>query len=376
MPDKIKFFTVDFRDNFAYISDKKFPIGSFVINFLNQFYEDDLALRISCMSIDNFMVSRTMEQGYINEKEFLGVGKEILYILDVLPRLMPFNLLDVESEKNLIAETFTKENAAYLMKYYTKRANISLKDEGIHSMHIMPDGYGKFCKEATKFLNRVNHFLEFYGSFCEDFSKAHDKLIKFIKGLDDIESYNESGLLEHAHKIFGIDRFSVSSEYVAIPKSSKSEEMILAKRTHFGSYYSFIITDFFEGLHYGHYPRRCEVCKKYFLMESARKQKYCTGFAPLEFTDGEKITCRKFAAKNKQKELAENDPIIDIYSRRCSCIRAEQSKGKIDKDFADAAKDMAKDLMYKFRREDDYTLEDFKRDMEKDNLYKLVKDNR
>ena len=33
---------------------------------------------------------------------------------------------------------------------------------------------------------------------------------------------------------------------------------------------------------------------------------------------------------------------------------------KIDKDFADAAKDMAKDLMYKFRREDDYTLEDFK----------------
>ena len=95
MPDKIKFFTVDFRDNFAYIGDKKFPIGSFVVNFLNQFYEDDLALRISCMSIDNFMVSRTMEQGYINEKEFLGVGKEILYILDVLPRLIPFNLLDV-----------------------------------------------------------------------------------------------------------------------------------------------------------------------------------------------------------------------------------------------------------------------------------------
>lgn len=35
---------------------------------------------------------------------------------------------------------------------------------------------------------------------------------------------------------------------------------------------------------------------------------------------------------------------------------------------------MAKDLMYKFRREDDYTLEMFKRDMKKNNLYKLVEE--
>ena len=39
MPDNIKFFTIDFRDAFAYIGDKKFPVGSFVIHFLNQFYE-------------------------------------------------------------------------------------------------------------------------------------------------------------------------------------------------------------------------------------------------------------------------------------------------------------------------------------------------
>ncbi|MBS6598975.1 MAG: hypothetical protein KH292_06735, partial [Collinsella sp.] len=36
----------------------------------------------------------------------------------------------------------------------------------------------------------------------------------------------------------------------------------LARRLYFDSYYSFIITDFFEGLHYGHYPRKCGICKK------------------------------------------------------------------------------------------------------------------
>ncbi len=78
--------------------------------------------------------------------------------------------------------------------------------------------------------------------------------------------------------------------------------------------------------------------------------------------------------KTSKKELAKNAPIVDICSRRCSCIRTEQSKKKIDKEFAYAAKDMAKDLMYKFRREDDYALEMFKRDMKKNNLYKLVED--
>ena len=374
MPDKIKFFTVDFRDNFAYIGDKKFPVGSFVINFLNQFYEDDSAARVGSMTVYNYLLTKSMESGYIDEKNFLGAGEEILYILNVLPRFMPYNFLDVEGEKNIIKDMFTKENASYLMKYYTERGKFSLKDEGYHFFNVKPDGYDVFCKEATQFADTVLYTLKFYDSFSRDFSKAHDKFKKFLRGLDNVEHYNESGLLEYAHSIFGVDRFNLDAEYVAIPKNNKNNDMMLAKRLHFSNFYSFIITDFFEGLHYGHYPRQCEVCKKYFLMESARKQKYCTGFAPLELTGGEKITCRKFAAKNKQKELAENDPIVDIYSRRCSCIRAEQSKNKIDKEFADKAKEIAKDLMYKFRREDGYTLEMFKRDMKKNNLYKMVEE--
>ena len=98
------------------------------------------------------------------------------------------------------------------------------------------------------------------------------------------------------------------------------------------------------------------------------------GFAPFNLTGGEKITCRKFAAKNNQKELAKNDKITDIYNRRCSCIRAEKSQGIISEEFAENAKRLAKDLKHKFRRDDNYTAEDFERDMEKHNLYKAVED--
>ena len=64
MPDNIKFFTIDFRDSFAYIGDKKFPVGSFVIHFLNQFYEDDSAARVGSMTVYNYLLTKSMESGY------------------------------------------------------------------------------------------------------------------------------------------------------------------------------------------------------------------------------------------------------------------------------------------------------------------------
>ena len=372
MPDKIKFFTADYRDKFVYIGKYKFKVGCFVVDFLNKFYDDDTAARISCMTLDNYVVSTNMELGFVNEHEFLRARDEILYILNILPRLLPFNLLDVESEKKLIQETFTKENAAYLMEYYTRRAEVSLKDEGTHLFGTTPDGYNEFCKEATAFVNRVSYLLRFYDSFREDFDKAHTKLISFIKGLDSLEHYNESSLLAHAYKIFGTNRFNVGVEYVAVPKSSKSSEQMLVKRLHFRSYYSFILTDFFEGLALGHYPRRCEVCKQYFLMENARRQKYCTGYAPTELTGGKQLTCRQYAAKMGKKEKAADDPIKTIYEKRCSCIRAEISKGAIDMEFAEAAKELAKELKIRADYDDNYTFEEYQRNMERDNLYKMV----
>ena len=97
----------------------------------------------------------------------------------------------------------------------------------------------------------------------------------------------------------------------------------------FESYYSFVLTDFFEGLHHGHYPRRCEVCKQYYLMQSARRQKYCTyGTAP-ELYHGEKISCRRYAIIQGKAERAKDNPLKAAYDRRCSAIRSEKSRGTI-----------------------------------------------
>ena len=370
MPDKIKFFTADYRDKFVYIKKNKFPIGSFVVDFLNQYEENDNGARIASMRYDNWMLSSTMERGYINDYEFVKAGKERLNILDVLPCISPFQYLDIEAEKKLIAETFTKENANYILKYYQQRAKVSLQDEGAMSLDILPDGYAEFSKEANKLLTRVKALLQFYENIGNDMIKAFEKLTEFVWGLEDLEHYKENELLTLAYDIFGVDRFNIATEYAAITKGKKK---MLVKRLHFKTFYSFILTDFFEGLALGHYPRQCEVCETYFLMKNARKQKYCTGFAPLDITDGKELTCRQYAAMVGRKELAGNDPVKDIYTKRCACIRSEASRGKISENFAEAAKELAKELKTRYDYDKKYTFKEYQKDMERDNLYQEVK---
>ena len=369
MPDKIKFFTADYRDKFVYIKKNKFPIGSFAVDFLNQYEENDNGARIVSMRYDNWMISSQMERGYINDYAFVKAGKEILYILDVLPNISPFQYLDIETEKKLIAETFTKENADYILKYYQQRAKVSLQDEGAMSLDILPEGYAEFSKEANKLLIRVKALLQFYENIGNDMIKAFENLTEFVWSLDDLEHYNENELLTLAYDTFGVDRFNITTEYAAV---SKGKKKMLVKRLHFKTFYSFILTDFFEGLALGHYPRQCEVCETYFLMTNARKQKYCTGFAPLDMTDGKKLTCRQYAAVEGRKELAGNDPVKDIYNKRCACIRTEISRGTISWDFGYAAKELAKELKTRFDYEEDYAYEEYQKDMERDNLYREV----
>ena len=104
-------------------------------------------------------------------------------------------------------------------------------------------------------------------------------------------------------------------------------------------------------------------------MTSARKQEYCTGMAPQELR-GRRVTCRKYAAAMGRKERAENDPITDLYNRRCSVIRTEKSRGTLTEEFAQAAKRLAKEHKQWAFQDDAYAATQYSLDMDREQLYK------
>ena len=58
--------------------------------------------------------------------------------------------------------------------------------------------------------------------------------------------------------------------------------------------------------------------------------------------------------------------------QRMLCIRTEASRGKISEDFAEVAKELAKELKTRCDYNEKYTFEEYQRDMERDNLYQKV----
>ena len=371
------FFTADYRDGRVVFGSKSYPAGVFATHLLNQFYIKDTAARIAVFRDDlNYHILAQLSNGYLNITEFVKTGANTLEALKALPKLRPFDGLNIEEIQNTVTTLFTAETGKKICGYFADKAKLSLltQDE-------IAAGTADRMKNVTDFsviesnITEIKSILLFFDSLADDLILAHGNVLNFCNRIDEAERLDETHLLPLALEIFVDHHFTQSGRYISVKKNAKSVTGTVAKRLNFDSYYSFILTDFFEGLHYGHYPRKCEICGKYFLMQSARRQKYCSyGIAP-ELYRGKKITCRKYAAVLNRKEKAENDPIVSLYNRRCGAIRTEVGRCTISKDFGEAAKHLAKEHKLRALVDDQYAKTQYKKDMSREALYAEVDRN-
>ena len=365
------FFTADYRDGRVIFGGKHYPAGMFAVHLLNQFYINDTAARIAVFRDSlNFHILRQLQDGYLNISDFVKTGANTLQSFKTLPKLKPFDGLKAEEIRSTVETLFTEQIGQEICEYFAAKTKLSLlpQDEIAAGTAERIKRMADFSATEEK-ITEIQSILRFFDTLSEDLIDAHGKLIKFCEHIDEAERLDEAHLLPLALKVFGEHHFTQSGKYIAVKKNAKSVNAALAKRLNFDSYYSLILTDFFEGLHYGHYPRRCEICGKYFLMQSARRQKYCSyGIAP-ELYRGNKISCRKYAAVLNRKEKSENDPIAAVYNRRCAAIRTECGRGTIKVEFAETAKRLAKEHKLRAQTDDRYAKEEYRKDMSREALY-------
>lgn len=370
--DKISFFSADYRDGRVHIGGKSYPAGTFAAHLLNQYYENDTAARIGVFTTDNWQLEKMLRLGYLKVSDYVNAGERMVNIFTALPWLKPFDMLGTDDEHNRIATLFSEENGHIISEYFSRRAKIGQMDVGQIVFPNLPKEYEKdFFDRTEALLGEVNATLSFYDTLSADIRNSFEKLRVFVSRVNEADRFDEEHLLPIALEVFGSVPFPVTTEYVPIKKASRSKTATLARRLYFDSYYSFVMTDFFEGLHYGHYPRRCDICKKYFLMTSATRQKYCTGYAPFKLK-GKAITCRKYAARINRKELAAGNPVIRIYKNRCSVLRMERKRGTVTEEFASTALDLAKERMQRAKEDAEYANSQYESDMSREKLYAEV----
>ena len=358
-------FSAVFRDGRVHIGEKVYGAGYCAVQLLNQYYTDDSALRITSQGMRLRIPQSTMETGFLDVHDYIRAGEAIQKMLIALPRFKPFDCMNLAAEQERIFQLFLGENGDRIEDTYQYRAKVAALDFASKYYQHLPasDCY------YPELIQEVEETLQFYSRLSDELTEAHEKLEAFVPKAETAERFDEAHLLPIAMEVFGEMSFPMKTEYIAIAKTRGGTTKVTARRLTFDSYLSFILTDFFEGLHYGHYPRCCSICGRYFLMQSARRQQYCTGTAPEKYK-GKSISCRKYAVLQGRKERAENDPVKAAYAKRCSVIRAEKSKGTITPEYAAGLLAFAKQRMERAMESDAYAKRQYLQDIRRENLYR------
>ena len=377
-------FAVDFTKEHTYIGGKPFPKGSFVVAILN--YGKEITTRLVKLGGPCLRAMAAIETQRFTLDEFEPTAQLAFDVHRELSALEPFCYLDILEEKQLLQELFSAKTKQALADYYA----LALKYSGYDriELHLSTE---ELKIEHTGMLieEQIQELMRSYSYFCVDVANFANVILNFeYMKLRELEKRDESSFANAWNEFYSdrelrlalylcqptdrMDGFSeeavTGTKMVVLQDDAKEERYIFAQRYSFNRIMNFLVMDFFMGLQAGHAPKQCEICKKYFLTTDGRHQRYCTGYAP---NDPRHRTCQAVAARmgRKEREKAADHPVKAVCETRCNTIDHHLRSGKIDKEFAAAAKRIARNRKNRAISDNQYFLERYNEEMTQEAIY-------
>ena len=340
---KMRFLTVDNdgkSESYAGYTYDAGTIAKDVLNIPESILEDLLELTEPMMKLVDFL-NHNRNPNSATLAMMLTASKNVFRVVDLLRDVPPFCYQDFTWLDTQLPKIFSPEK---VRKIHKERK-----------------------EESGELFIRAMCLVAQLGFGVRDFQQA---LIPLVESLDDEEvSRNPAGFAQQFDSFFRADAerekqwmsFSnVSVEYLP-------DEKGLVRRMHYASFPSMFRSNLYEALAVGNSPKRCPICKRFFLTTNARRQVYCDGYAPEEYGD---ISCRQVANRlgRAEREQAQNNPILILYNQVVNAIDQRVSRGTLDKGIAEKAKALARDNRAMAIAMPDYANGDYKTDMNPDSL--------
>ena len=357
-------FTATYSNGKVTIFDETFDAGYFSVELLNFNRHDSRFISQAVKFNNNDFLITYLQDAHINKKSFSKAPIEYMNLFDYICNLSPFKKETLDLQMKEIELLFSERNFDLINNHISTLCKAVANNQMLHHSDRFQSDDDKLYYKIIKTIGNIKHIYNMYRPILKDIVSLKVHLKSFISKADSAKRFDESHLLPIAHDIFSDIYLSDIKQYTVVQNKNKST---LGNTLSFDSYLNFVITDFFEGLHYGHYPKQCPICHRYFLMTTAIRQKYCNGYAPFLYKD-KKISCRKYGAKLKKKESADANPVKKLCENRCSNFRTKYCRGQITKELCEAGQKLARNRKQKAIKDTEYANFQYIKDMEMDNL--------
>ena len=326
------------------LEDQVYPLGHFVVEYLNR--SDDIQLLEELTREHNvlFSVWKNIHYHKVTKAEFVDSRNRLMRCADLISGIPPFDSVKFSEARKMIAELFTEQSYDQMMEWQHDRMEAQKRDPKQFS-HLQDTFlfHSPDCPAGMRITSDAKEVIGVLMLIVEDYLDLIDRCVMSMPWT-----------------------FHPSKRYVSlydrIDQSMGIMYFILEQP---------LLTDLYEGIRHNHYPRRCPSCGRVFLMETARRQKYCKGFAPMELTEGREILCSQWALRREsglKKEFADADEANRIHTNVCGSIRKYRSLGRITKRQADEAKNIADEFLDRAVSDHPYAQGDYPVDMKLDSL--------
>ena len=346
---KMRFLTVDYKEKQeAYgTSANAADTGSIALDILNipdSVLDELLELTEPMMQLVDFL-NKNRNPDSSTLAMMLTASKNVFRVVDLLRDVPPF-----------AGQDFTW---------------LDSKLPGIFSADAVKKAYRQRKAEFGEVFIPALCLVAQLGFGIRDFRQA---LIPLVEALDDEDvSRNPTGFAKQFDAFFSADKnketywMSITNVSVEYLPGSKG----LVRRMHYASFPSMFRSNLYEALAVGNAPKRCPICNRFFLTTNARRQKYCTGYAPEEYGG---LTCVQVGNRmgREEREKAENRPAIIQYHQAVNAIDKRVERGTLEREIAARAKVRAKELVSGAIADADFANGDYKNDMTPDALIAAV----
>ena len=346
---KMRFLTVDYKEKqeaygtSAHAADTG-SIAPDVLNIPESVLEELLELTEPMMQlVDSLNKNRNPDSSTL--AMMLTASRNVFRVVDLLRDVPPFAGQDFTWLDSKLPQIFSTE--AVKKAYRQRKAE-----------------FGEVFIPALCLVAQL-------GFGIRDFRQA---LIPLVETLDDEDvSRNPTGFAKQFDAFFSAD---INKETYWMSITNVSVEYLpgskgLVRRMHYASFPSMFRSNLYEALAVGNAPKRCPICKRFFLTTNARRQKYCTGYAPEKYGG---LTCVQVGNRmgREEREKAKNHPVIILWHQAANAIDKRVERVKLDKETAQKAKIIAKDLKDAALVDSDYANGNYKIDMTPDALIAAV----
>ena len=358
-------FTAEFTDRHIYLRGKKYQLGALCVDLLRH---GELLEKGEAILPGANMLEFSVRRGAFTSDDLDTIHSYIFDILNIYQKLKPLQMF-------LTSEQFMNLNA--LFNVHVRAVLQSVEEKPL--MENEEDWEKKFPfvkapEYQTCYENNVRaiiHIARMLLGLPMDFHFLYNHIRPIADAYSCDEKHTAEMLLHPLKDELTANAASSLLSYTEIQTNNGKPE--IGRRICFETYLDLVFADFYEGLRCGHYPRKCIICGKYFLVTSGHEQKICNGYSGFYPKNGGRMySCKQYAALKNKTRAGEDSPVTKIYTTRRGGIRQDLNRGKITEAFATRAKILAEEKRDRARRDPEYANHRYEKEMSKRPFYAEV----